>query len=75
MAESRLSTPPAVERRISAAAVLIATYTSTCTARAILADSNSALRAVTEARESLKRRQKELDYAISLLAAHHRVNL
>lgn len=57
------------------AAVLIASYTSRCTAQAVLADKGAALRAVTEARESLARRKKEMDYAIQLLSAHHTVNL
>lgn len=57
------------------AAVLIASYTSRCTAQAVLADKGAAIRAVTEARESLARRRKELDYATQVLSAHHTVNL
>jgi hypothetical protein len=57
------------------AAVLVASYTSQCTARAVLADKSAAVRAVTEARQSLERRGKELDHAIQLLSAHHTANL
>jgi hypothetical protein len=57
------------------AAVLIASYTASCTANAVLADKGSAIRAVTEARESIARRKKELDHATQCISAHHTINL
>lgn len=73
--DSRLATTPAVERRIQAAAVLVASYTSRTTAQAVVSDKNASIRAATEARESLARRKKELDYALEILSAHHTVQL
>lgn len=65
----------AVERRVASAATLVASYTSSSTAKAIVADKNAAIRAATEARESVTRRKKELDFALELLSAHHTVKL
>jgi len=70
--DTKNSTAPAAAQK---AAVLVASYTSRCTAQSVLADKGAAIRAVTEARESLARRRKELDYATSVLSAHHTVNL